>query len=377
MNDLLNRLWLIRFFTVALLLTGGLVPHGYGLGAKASESSAEPSADPPAELSAVVLMYHRFGESGFPSTNTTPAQLEDHIKALQEGGHTVVPLASVVSALKGEGTLPDKAVAITIDDAYRSFLTDGWPVFKAAGMPVTLFVATEGVSAGYGDLLSWDEIRSLQAEGVSLGAHSHSHAHYVSLSAEGVTQDLAAMQSAFETELGMVPSLFAYPYGEAGLDDMDRVRAAGFVAAFGQHSGSAGSLNHLFYLPRFALNEGFGGADRMRLILNTLPLPVAEVSPAEPVIKTNPPQLTLTLANPPPNISGLTCFGPRGVTLTPAFQDNLVTLTPVDSFPSGRSRVNCTLRSQAESTRGRWHWFGWQVIAGFETERTPVHPRFR
>lgn len=369
MNKLLNRLCLIRFLTAALLLTAGLVLHGSGPTAQTAISAAEPSA--------VILMYHRFGEGDFPSTNIRPDQLAAHIEALQQGGHTVVPLQTVVSALKGQAQLPDKAVAITVDDAYRSFLTDGWPKFKAAGFPVTLFVGTEAVNAGYRDLLSWDEIRQLEKDGVSIGAHSHSQAHYVSLSTQEVAQDLAVMRATFEAELGAVPDLFAFPYGEAGLADMEQLREAGFSAAFGQHSGAAGQLNDPFYLPRFALNENFGGSDRFRLIINTLPLPVTAVSPAEPVIKINPPQLTMTLADPPTNISGLTCFGPGGLTLDPVFQRDQVTLTPTDAFPSGRSRVNCTLQSQAAETRGRWHWFGWQMIADFQTERAPVHPRYR
>lgn len=365
MKTLLTKLWLIRFYALALLLTSGLVPP-------ASESVAQ-TLNP----SAVILMYHRFGESGLPSTNTTVEQLADHISALQSSGHTVVPLDMVVSALKGEGTLPDKAVAITVDDAYRSFFTDGWPKFKEAGFPVTLFVATKGVEAGYRDLLSWPEIKSLQTEGVTIGAHSHGHGHYVSLSAEAVQQDLTDMKAVFDKELGVVPDLFAFPYGEAGLADLASVRAAGFTAAFGQHSGAAGPLNDSFYLPRFALNESYGGADRFRLIINTLPLPVTAVAPAEPVLRDNPLTLTLTLSETLPNIVDLTCFGPRGTLIPTALEDDQVWLTPTSTFPTGRSRINCTLRSNAPETEGRWHWFGWQMIGGFKTEGAEVHPRYR
>jgi len=296
---------------------------------------------------------------------------------LREGGHTVVPLDHVVAALRGERTLPDKAIAITVDDAYRSFLNQGWPRFKAAGFPVTLFVATEGVDAGYRDLLSWTEIRDLQAEGVTIGAHSHTHAHYVSLSNDEVQQDLRDMKASFESALGKVPDLYAFPYGEAGLADTAAVRDAGFTAAFGQHSGAAGPLNDPFYLPRFALNESFGNAGRFRLIINTLPLPVADISPPEPVLVDNPPAMSLTLAESLPNISDLTCFGPRGQSLAPAIDGGQVRLTPSEPFPAGRTRINCTLRSVVPESEGRWHWFGWQMIAGFKTEGAPVHSRFQ
>lgn len=185
------------------------------------------------------------------------------------------------------------------------------------------------------------------------------------------------MKASFEAALGQVPDLFAYPYGEAGRADMAAVRDAGFTAAFGQHSGAAGPLNDPFYLPRFALNESFGGADRFRLIIDTLPLPVTDISPSEPVLMDNPPAITITLAKNLSNISDLSCFGPRGQSLTPAIDGGQVWLTPADPFPPGRTRINCTLRSVAPGTEGRWHWFGWQMISGFKTEGAAVHPRFR
>ena len=41
---------------------------------------------------ASVIMYHRFGENRYPSTNTTIEQLESHIAYLQEGGFTIMAL---------------------------------------------------------------------------------------------------------------------------------------------------------------------------------------------------------------------------------------------------------------------------------------------
>ena len=353
------KLLLTRLCFAAALFTVGMVPVAL------------------ASNAAVILMYHRFGESGLPSTNTTVSQLKDHIAALQAGGHTVVPLADVVSALNGTHSLPPRAVAITVDDAYRSFLTTGWPRFKAAGFPVTLFVATDGVDAGYSDIMNWDEILTLQQEGVAIGAHSHSHSHFPSLSAVAVKQDLARMAETFDHVLGAVPKMFAYPYGEAGLADMAAVRDAGFVAGFGQHSGAAGPLADPFYLPRFALNEQYGESERFRLIMETVPLPVMSISPADPVLQQNPPTITLELADSQPNLADVTCFGPTGEPLAVNVDANKLSLTPAAPFPVGRARLNCTLRSVDRLTQGRWHWFGWQMIAGFESEGVAVHPRNR
>jgi len=322
-------------------------------------------------------MYHRFGEAALPSTSIALSQLEGHIALLQDGGHTVVPLSDVIADFEGSANLPDKAVAITVDDAYQSFLTDGWPRLKAAGFPVTLFVATEGIDSGYADLLSWNDIRSLRDEGVAIAAHSHSHAHYPSLSEADLKDDLGLMAASFQRELGAVPKLFAFPYGEAGRADMSIVKAAGFRAAFGQHSGPAGTLSERFYLPRFPLNEAFGGSDRFRLIINTVPLPVIDFAPAEPILNNNPPSITLRLARDLKNIAALTCFGPGGMPMETAVDEEYVWVIPPTVFPTGRARLNCTLQASTTGIDNRWHWFGWQWVAGFASEGAPVHARYR
>jgi len=359
------KLFLTRLYIAVAVLTPGL---------------ALPFATAAAEdgvSRAVVLMYHRFGESGLPATNISMDQLQQHIEALQTGGHSIVALRDVVDALEGKAKLPDKAVAITVDDAYRSFLTDGWPRFKAAGFPVTLFVATEGVDAGYSDLLSWDEIRALRNEGVSIGAHSHSHAHYPSLSAAALRADLEKMRESFLAQLGNVPEIFAYPYGEASLGEFEAIEAAGFRVAFGQHSGAVGPQYNRMYLPRFSLNEAFGGQDRFELIINTIPLPVIGVNPANTVLQTDTPAIGLFFQEPPSNIGALTCFGPNGARLDVEVGESSARLAVQEPVRPGRARLNCTLPAVAPDLRGRWHWFGWQFIAGFRSEGADVDARYR
>ena len=74
------------------------------------------------DTSAVVLMYHRFGEAKYPNTNSTLEQLDAHIAYLQANDFKVLPLPEVDAALKARKPLPPKAVAITIDDETRLVL---------------------------------------------------------------------------------------------------------------------------------------------------------------------------------------------------------------------------------------------------------------
>ena len=75
---------------------------------------------------AVILMYHRFGEDRLPSTNIRLDQFDAHLEKLSSGNYSVWPLAKIVDHLQKDMPLPDRTVAITIDDAYLSVFTEAW-----------------------------------------------------------------------------------------------------------------------------------------------------------------------------------------------------------------------------------------------------------
>ena len=69
-----------------------------------------------AENSAVIIMYHRFGENNFPSTNIKIEQFEQHILKLKTENYSVLPISKILSNIKNGLPLPAKTVGITIDD---------------------------------------------------------------------------------------------------------------------------------------------------------------------------------------------------------------------------------------------------------------------
>lgn len=312
------------------------------------------------DSAAAIIMYHRFGEDRYPSTNIRIEQLEAHIRELRDGPYSVLLLPEIVDAWQRGTPLPDRAVAITVDDAYASFAAEGWPRFRAAGLPVTLFVATEAVDQDLGGVLSWDELRRLRDDGVTIGHHSHTHLHMPTRYPESVESDLVAATRLFEAELGERPRLFAYPYGEFGGTERSVVERQGFDAAFGQQSGTAHAGMDRLTLPRYALNESYGAPDRFRLVVNALPLPVADVDPIDPILTSaGPPQLAFSVMESVGSLDRLSCFasgqGRVEATVAPTGR---VTVLPVDAFPKGRSRINCTLPTDS----GRWRWFGVQFL---------------
>lgn len=308
--------------------------------------------------SAVVLIYHRFGEDAYPSTNVTIQQFERQIGLLREGGFTVLPLGEIVSAIRSGSPLPDKAVAITIDDAFLSVYSEAWPRLKQAGFPFTLFVATGPVDRGIGGYMTWDQIRELRDGGVTIGSHTETHAHMAALDRARNSREISVSKRRFVEELGAQPDLFAYPFGEASSEVMAIVAEAGFAAAFGQHSGAIDRHSPQFYLPRFPVNENYGNDERFLRVVNTLSIPVVGITPEDPLIgEVNPPAFGFSVVREIPRLDELACYHSQvGQVNVQRLGELRFEIRFDQPFPVGRSRLNCTVPAKD----GRWRWFGTQ-----------------
>lgn len=310
--------------------------------------------------SAVVFMYHRFGEDKYPTTNVTIKQFEAHLGEIKSGAFRVAALPDIVAALKARKPIADRTVALTIDDAFRSVYDQAWPRLRSRNLPFTLFVATDPVDEGAPGYMSWDQIRELSEWGVTIGGQSASHLHMPTATEEQIVSDLARSMRRFKEELGFVPTLFAYPYGEFSNAIKAAVEQAGYEAAFGQHSGVAYGGIDMFSLPRFALNERYGDVERFRLAGNALPLPVSDLTPEDTLITVNPPPFGFSVTEEVSGLKALACFYSHE-----SKSAELSRLGPMrievrarSPLPAGRGRVNCT----APAGNKRWRWFGIQFV---------------
>ena len=310
--------------------------------------------------SAVLVMYHRFGQDKYPSTSVTLAQFEAHIEHLASGGYTVLPVPEILAAIDAGRPLPERTVGITVDDATRSTFVEAWPRLEEAGMPFTVFVSTDPVDEGHAGIMSWDELRQLVAAGVTIGNHSAAHGQLWQADADANRADLLRAQRRLQEELGVDATLFAYPYGEWNGVVRALVAELGFTAAFGQHSGVVAAHTDRLNLPRFALNESYGAMDRFGLIVDTVPLGAIAVTPADQILAENPPAVGFTIEPPLANPGSLACYPSGGVAATLEHREGGRVEVQFDGpFPPGRARLNCT----APAGGGRWHWFGLQFVA--------------
>lgn len=347
-------------FTAALVAVAALGVFAPGAPARAQTAAPAPVASGVAdhrENGASVLMYHRFGEDDYPSTNVTLSQIDAHIHELESGGYTPLALREIVRRLKAGETFPEKTVGVSIDDAYLSVYTEAWPRFKKAGIPFTVFVATDPVDKGYSRYMTWDQIREMAADPlVTIGSQTAAHLHMIDAGAADGAADLEKSNARFRAELGYVPALIAYPYGEFDQRVIAQAKAAGFAAGFGQHSGAFGLQDDIYALPRFAMNETYGDLARLKTAAGALPIPVSDFTPADTVVTAgdNPPAIGFTVAGEVPRIEQVACYSNHEGKLKVEHLGPRIEVRMTQPLPQGRTRLNCTL----PAGEGRWRWLG-------------------
>jgi peptidoglycan/xylan/chitin deacetylase (PgdA/CDA1 family) len=308
--------------------------------------------------SAVVFMYHKFGVSKYPSTSVKIEQFDEHLKEFSKSKYSVESVEFIIDTIINDGDLPENTIGISIDDADKSFYEVGWPKFKEMGFPVTLFVNTSTIHENNKNYLNWDQIRELMNEGVSIGAHSHSHYHMADLSIDEIKQEIEISNNIFLKELGSIPPLFAFPYGEANEEIINLLKEYKFKVAFGQHSGVINETSNLYYLPRFSLNERYAEIDRVKFAANAKGLGIYDFIPTDPSISENPPYIGFSLLD-EKLVPSIDCFvfDSKGQVEKELFKFNeRIEIRLKRKLTEGRSRVNCT----AKGSDNQWRWFGHQ-----------------
>lgn len=316
--------------------------------------------------SAVVLAYHHVGEETPPATSVEPSTFEAHLAHLADNGFEIWPLKRLVETVRAGDPVPDRTVALTFDDAYRSVYTEVFPRLRERGWPFTVFVSTDYIDDGYGGYMSWDQLRELEREGATIANHSVTHPH-LAHQPPGETQgqwlarvrsEITDAQQRLEDELAeSPPKLFAWPFGEFSPPAQEVLRDLGFVG-LGQQSGAFGPESDFTALPRFPLAADFASLDSFSVKVRSRPLPVRATEPRSGVVgpDTGRPELRLTLAPGPYRQEGVRCYaGGRPIEVELEETTSPVLRVRADR-PIGAGRTKYTCTSPATDSDA-WFWY--------------------
>ena len=302
------------------------------------------------------LMYHRFNEHKYPSTNIQMDVFKKQMQIIKNSNYIFSNPKNFEKSFNTPKT--NKEILITIDDAFLSFYLEAWPYLKKNKIPFILFVSTEPVGKkGY---MTWEQIKEIEAEKFTIiGHHSHSHEYLIDNDNDFFISDIKKANEIFLKNLGYIPNLFSYPFGEYSKFMRDYI-AQNFNYAFGQHSGVIDLNKDKFELPRFPINEKYGQLKRFNSIINSFPLEYEQLLPLEKklTIKNNPPNFKVMFFKEQDNIKNINCYSnelDKWEKSNTNFDNNVLTIKFRGSFKPRRGRINCSLNDD-----GKWRWFGVQ-----------------
>tara|TARA_Y100000389_G_scaffold183962_1_gene201948 strand:+ start:338 stop:1399 length:1062 start_codon:yes stop_codon:yes gene_type:complete len=304
------------------------------------------------------IMYHRFDENRYPSTNIQMSVFLEQIQLIKELNYDFIHPDDFEKNFNTPKK--QKKILLTIDDAFQSFYDVAWPYLKKNKIPFILFVSTEPIgNKGY---MTWDQLKEIEKENFAIiGHHSHSHEYLIDRNDQEFIKDIQDANKIFKKKIGYIPTLFSYPFGEYS-EFMRNYISKNFSFAFGQHSGVIDLNKEKFQLPRFPINENYGELKRFKSIIKTYPLEYKKLIPVEKKLnkKNNPPYFSVEFFENQKNIQNINCYSNEGDIWEKSvtkFKNNVLTIDFREPFKPRRGRINCSINDN-----GKWRWFGTQFI---------------
>jgi peptidoglycan/xylan/chitin deacetylase (PgdA/CDA1 family) len=152
------------------------------------------------------------------------------------------PLRAEDSPALNNGT---RYVAVTLDDGFRSIISNALPVLRERKIPATVFVP----SGNLGKPPAWLSQSSHQDSGefvmtaeellhvnedplISIGSHCVSHPNLLSLSPESAATEILESKRDLETILKQEITLLAFPYGAFSSSHTALAKEGGYKRAF-------------------------------------------------------------------------------------------------------------------------------------------------
>ena len=326
-----------------------------------SKSFGNITNNPNTEKGIIALMYHRFDENKYPSTNIRMEVFNKHLEEINKLNLEFISFDKFEKIVNSN--IDKNYVLLTIDDAFASFYLNAWPIIKKNKIPVVLFVSTREVG-NYG-YMTWEQIKEIKSSGlVTIGNHSHSHEYLIDWDEKKIKDDLRKSIKIFNKELGYSPKLFSYPFGEYSTILKKIVADLNFKFAFGQHSGVIDLSKNFLEFPRFPINEKYGEIKRFKSILKTLPFPYKKIVPENRYLieEENPPEVKITFFKNQKNLKNINCYSNEGNIWKKSnikfITETELLITFNEKFKSERGRINCSLWV----SKGKWRWLGIQYV---------------
>ena len=238
----------------------------------------------------IVLMYHHIVDEPENRDGLHVAKFRRQMELLAANRFNVIGMQEFADFMLRGAPVPPNAVLITFDDGYESFYALAFPVLKELGFPASNFLIVKWIDKPYGiPKLTWDQMREMQAYGMSFYNHSYESHEYKPVNKSGHTKpalahrlylkdknrretreeyrqrvldDLTAAERRLREELGNRTGILAFPYGAYNEDLLLIAEEAGIDLMLSTKEGINKSGQRVVY----RVNAGAPDADAEELV---------------------------------------------------------------------------------------------------------------
>ena len=304
------------------------------------------------------IMYHRFDENKYPSTNIRMEVFKEQITLIKK--NNIEFINPIEFDQNFNVPKREKKILITIDDGFASFYENAWPFLKKNKIPFLLFISTKQI--GKNGYMNWEQIKEVEKENFAfIGNHSYSHDYLTKYNYNDFIIDINKSIKDFKVNLNYNPIYFSYPFGEYSLEQKKFIEK-NFKYGFGQHSGVIDINKDKYELPRFPINEKYGDLERFKFLLNLYPLEYKSISIKDMLIleKNNPPKFHIKFFKEQKNLKNINCFSNEGGDWKDTnikLEEEKLYIILKEKFKPRRGRINCSLKEN-----DTWKWLGLQFV---------------
>jgi peptidoglycan/xylan/chitin deacetylase (PgdA/CDA1 family)/methionyl-tRNA formyltransferase len=174
-----------------------------------------------------VLYYHRVSDLCRDPITIGRADFEKQVRYLQRRYH-VWSADELKACLQHGGDLHgSRNVLITFDDGYEDNYSNAFPILTKYGSKAIFFISTGLIDTDQRfahDLqmqpdiqfanMSWTQVQTMVAGGMTIGVHSHSHADLGGLSHEDAVAEINQSMATFRQRLQNEPEWMSFPFGK-------------------------------------------------------------------------------------------------------------------------------------------------------------------
>lgn len=224
----------------------------------ANDDSPVPDSNQPAHpYEVTILMYHYirdYKHSDDPigtNLSVSPATFEQQMQWLKEHHYQSFSLSDFNLISRSDPAL--KPVIITFDDGYKDAYANAYPILKKYGFTGTFYIIAGSV--GDSNYMTWEQIKELYNNGMTIGSHTISHPDLRNLSDTELISQLDGSRSLIKDNTSISVTDFCYPAGKYNENVITKLKELGYQTATTVAPGLATQDSSSFELPRYRITN--------------------------------------------------------------------------------------------------------------------------